>query len=367
MTRHSETTGNCFDCRHCEGDMTCTVKKEGGKCKSYSAWAPIMKNKGYYSTAFFSKAKNIHGDKYDYSKSVYVTAHTKVEIICRKHGSFFQAPLNHIDKKKGCRLCYLERMRERYKKPVVEKKMFPKYKRNKSERNYQRDTHNRKILLWAKKYKLIQELGGSCKCGVSSIGILCFHHISKDKESTLSDLNSRKIRFNDLLKEALKCQLLCHNCHREEHFDRDAQSFLNKKLCLEYKKQFDCEICGYSRCLDSLEFHHKYDDKKFKISRLIIYKKWKTIYDFDEKIKDELDKCRVLCRNCHQIEHTAIAFLIANEKEIIRKSETLKDKNFINIEDVILLNNQGLDKFEISKKLNCSSGRIYEILKAIKG
>ena len=48
---------------------------------------------------FIRRAKDIHGNKYDYSKSVYVNAVTKVCIICPEHGEFWQLPNNHL---KGC-------------------------------------------------------------------------------------------------------------------------------------------------------------------------------------------------------------------------------------------------------------------------
>jgi hypothetical protein len=54
---------------------------------------------------FISEAKVIHGDKYDYSKSVYETIHTKLEIICPTHGSFQQQPSNHLHAKHGCPQC----------------------------------------------------------------------------------------------------------------------------------------------------------------------------------------------------------------------------------------------------------------------
>ena len=41
---------------------------------------------------FIAEAKNVHGDKYDYSKVVYIDANTKVTIICPIHGMFFQKP-----------------------------------------------------------------------------------------------------------------------------------------------------------------------------------------------------------------------------------------------------------------------------------
>lgn len=37
---------------------------------------------------FIQEAKQIHGDKYDYSKVNYINAYTKVCIICSKHGEF---------------------------------------------------------------------------------------------------------------------------------------------------------------------------------------------------------------------------------------------------------------------------------------
>ena len=53
---------------------------------------------------FIQKAKEIHGDKYDYSKVNYVNYKTKVEIICPKHGSFWQTPICHF-KCDGCPTC----------------------------------------------------------------------------------------------------------------------------------------------------------------------------------------------------------------------------------------------------------------------
>ena len=45
---------------------------------------------------FIKKAKEIHGDKYDYSKVDYIDAKTKVCIICPEHGEFWQTPNSHL-------------------------------------------------------------------------------------------------------------------------------------------------------------------------------------------------------------------------------------------------------------------------------
>jgi len=57
---------------------------------------------------FIKHSKKIHGDKYDYSLVEYTTAHKKVSIICKKHGSFSQHANNHL-KGFGCPECGNER------------------------------------------------------------------------------------------------------------------------------------------------------------------------------------------------------------------------------------------------------------------
>ena len=56
---------------------------------------------------FISKAKNIHGDKYDYSLVEYITSRIKVNIICRIHGEFEQLPRLHLSGN-GCNACGIE-------------------------------------------------------------------------------------------------------------------------------------------------------------------------------------------------------------------------------------------------------------------
>ena len=54
---------------------------------------------------FIEKAKEVHGGKYNYAKTVYVNKRTNVEIICPLHGSFWQNPHNHIFQLQGCPEC----------------------------------------------------------------------------------------------------------------------------------------------------------------------------------------------------------------------------------------------------------------------
>ena len=59
---------------------------------------------------FIERSQKIHGDKYIYSKSKYISAHKKCIITCKVHGDFEQTPNSHIDKKYGCRKCGREKV-----------------------------------------------------------------------------------------------------------------------------------------------------------------------------------------------------------------------------------------------------------------
>ena len=61
---------------------------------------------------FLLRAKEKHGDKYDYSlvtKDTFVDSHTDVEIICQKHGKYKQTPSDHLSGR-GCYWCGKESM-----------------------------------------------------------------------------------------------------------------------------------------------------------------------------------------------------------------------------------------------------------------
>lgn len=71
------------------------------------------RNLTYKTNEFIEKARNIHGDKYDYSKTVYKKTDEKICVICHKindfgdeHGEFWVTPHSHIGvSKTGCPKC----------------------------------------------------------------------------------------------------------------------------------------------------------------------------------------------------------------------------------------------------------------------
>lgn len=73
----------------------------------------------------------------------------------------------------------------------------------------------------------------------------------------------------------------------------------SRKLDLVLLKGSKCQRCGYDKCLEALEFHHRNPkDKKFALSREYL---WKTSWD---KILEEVDKCDLMCANCHRETHS---------------------------------------------------------------
>jgi len=63
----------------------------------------------------------------------------------------------------------------------------------------------------------------------------------------------------------------------------------------EYKKTLKCNRCGYDD-YRALEFHHTDDNKEGNPSVVARQKSWGNVIE-------ELNKCEVLCSNCHRIEH----------------------------------------------------------------
>ena len=61
-----------------------------------------------------------------------------------------------------------------------------------------------------------------------------------------------------------------------------------------------CVFCGYSRDLQALDFHHVDEkSKKFGLSERGLTRSW-------EKISAELDKCILVCANCHREIHSGL-------------------------------------------------------------
>lgn len=70
---------------------------------------------------FVKKAREVHGDKYDYFDKNYITSQTKITISCKKHGDFLQSPNNHL-RGHGCIFCthVVQKTTEKFIKEATE-------------------------------------------------------------------------------------------------------------------------------------------------------------------------------------------------------------------------------------------------------
>lgn len=75
-----------------------------------------------------------------------------------------------------------------------------------------------------------------------------------------------------------------------------------KLKCVEYKGG-SCTSCGYSKYVGALEFHHRDPSEKDFIVSTARSLSW-------EKVRVELDKCDLLCSNCHRETHATLQGLI---------------------------------------------------------
>jgi len=105
------------------------------------------------------------------------------------------------------------------------------------------------------------------------------------------------------------------NDYNREYYRRNREYLLEKqrgknrrlaanrrKWLVEYKRTLSCVRCGENHPA-TLTFHHrKSSDKKFEIGNAV------ALGVSLEKIIAEIEKCDVLCANCHAKEHLAYLF-----------------------------------------------------------
>jgi hypothetical protein len=105
-------------------------------------------------------------------------------------------------------------------------------------------------------------------------------------------------------KLAVRYSCYCKGCHNKQNYNRKLNL---KKQCLLYKGG-KCEKCGYCKNLSALEFHHLDPTKKdFAIAEL----QSTSFEKHREKIVSELDKCILVCANCHrELHHPYLDFFL---------------------------------------------------------
>jgi hypothetical protein len=101
------------------------------------------------------------------------------------------------------------------------------------------------IRIWAKKLRALQILGNVCtRCGIADFRVLDLHHKGHNKLYSLNRLRSG--RWSLIEKELTVCELVCSNCHREEHCSTTSYNYQHKLSFLKSIGMLDvkCSHCS---------------------------------------------------------------------------------------------------------------------------
>jgi len=143
------------------------------------------------------------------------------------------------------------------------------------------------ILYWIKKHGLKTNFINFKDQGIKEYGEYRFCPRCKKDQKT-SEFYNRRGKKNS--------SVYCKSCTSDQTLERMRD--LKSKM-IDYKGGC-CTQCGYNKYFGALEFHHiDPKQKDFNPSQLKRYK-------FDDMVKKELDKCILVCSNCHREIHDQI-------------------------------------------------------------
>lgn len=140
------------------------------------------------------------------------------------------------------------------------------------------------IRYWLKKYNLNTEYKSFKDIGIKEYGDFRFCPKCK-KDCATTDFYSRRGKENS--------SVYCKSCTSIQTVERQRRL---KQEIVDYKGG-SCVKCGYNKYIGALEFHHLDPSKKdFTIAH-------RRLTKLNDEIKNELEKCILVCANCHREIH----------------------------------------------------------------
>jgi len=173
------------------------------------------------------------------------------------------------------------------------------------------------VILFNKGYsynKIAKEVG----CSKSSVSYHCSKLRTKNNDYTFDKIETYQIFYNSCFSLKFTAESFNLNSNTLAKYitqrrltkeERESRAITNRKdyrkivkiKAVEYKGN-RCILCGYDKCIQSLDFHHKDPkEKEFQISG--------GTKSF-EKMKIELDKCVLVCKNCHGEIHAGLKTIL---------------------------------------------------------
>lgn len=151
-----------------------------------------------------------------------------------------------------------------------------------------------RLRAWANDYKRER---GCCECSVTDPAVLDFHHRRQEtKLMDVGDMITHGYGTEKLRKEMEKCDVLCSNCHRKEHRDSKSAGDLRGWVDDLKRSSDGCVRCSETD-IRALVFHHDGNTKRATVADLISEGRSKA------RIREEIERCVLLCSNCHRREH----------------------------------------------------------------
>ena len=175
------------------------------------------------------------------------------------------------------------------------------------------ERYSEKIVSLRKEGKTYKEITKILGCAISTVSYHCQLHKMGDNNQKVSD--EEKEQFQKMYDEIGSLKKVAKLTGRsfetvkkyievKERVKKvtNSESVIlwrkrTKRKLIEYKGG-ECELCGYRKCDSALQFHHKNpNEKDFSISGRSL--------SFD-RLKNEVDKCMLVCSNCHAEIHEKI-------------------------------------------------------------
>ncbi len=163
-----------------------------------------------------------------------------------------------------------------------------------------------KIIELRKSGKTYKEICNELNCAMSTVSYHCKLNKLGGNSDKLTDEQKQKLQilYNELGSVKKVSNITGNSVEtvlkyvktkkRSKQYTNSESVILWRKrvkLKLTEYKGGKCEVCGYDKCVRALEFHHKNPkEKDFQISGKSL--------SFD-KLKVEVDKCILVCSNCH--------------------------------------------------------------------